>query len=123
MEAIGAFYIAQTNNSRLPTFTAAYNEETTTITVTTSETPLSVHFWYANAAQSRDFRMQTLGDKWVGRSVPVSLDGSYSATIGEPSSGWNAGYMQLRMKGPLSGIDHIFTTRVWITPDTYPQAP
>ncbi|HOC69013.1 MAG TPA: PhoPQ-activated protein PqaA family protein [Candidatus Hydrogenedentes bacterium] len=123
MEAIGAFYIAQTNNSRLPTFTAAYDEETTTITVTASETPLSVHFWYANTAQSRDFRMQTLGDKWVGRSVPASLDGSYSATIGEPESGWNAGYMQLRMKGPFSGIDHIFTTRVWITPDTYPQAP
>lgn len=119
-EAIGAFYIAQVKGSDLPTMTASYNPGTRQITLWPGETPKSVMFWSANAPKFRDFRQVTLGDKWTSKTVSPSPDGAYRDTIPAPVSGYSAGFMKVTFSGPESSIDHIFTTRIWVTPDTYP---
>jgi len=123
LEAIGAFYLAQVDGVDMPTMTATYDPATTQITVVPDQEPRSVTLWYASAPQHRDFRLQTLGPKWASRTIAPAPDGSYTATIGVPASGWNAGFMELRMTGPISDIDHILTTRVWITPEEYGETP
>jgi|GEM_PF-484597 len=118
-EALGAFYIAQVNGATMPSMDASYNATTRRITVTPSEEPLSVEFWWANSPRYRDFRQQTLGDKWSKVDLPALPGGIYQATIGN-QAGYNAGFVKVKFSGPLSDVDYIFTTRVWVWPDTYP---
>lgn len=118
-EALGAFYIAQVDGSNMPAMDVVYSAATREITLTPSEAPLSVEFWSANSPTHRDFRQQTLGDKWAKASLPVQPDGTYRASLGA-LPGYNAGFMKVRFPGPLSDLDHVFTTRVWVSPDTYP---
>lgn len=119
LEALGAFYISQVDGSTMPSFDASYNASTREIIVKPSEPPLSVEFWSANSSRHRDFRQQTLGDKWSKEDVPVEDDGTYRATLSN-QAGYNAGFMKVRFSGPLSDVDYIFSTRVWVWPDTYP---
>lgn len=121
-EAIGAFYIAQVKGSNMPTMNASYNPGTRQITLWPGETPKSVSFWTASAPLHRDFRQITLGDKWTSRTVNPSPDGAYRDTIAVPSAGYNAGFMRVTFSGPVSDVDYIFSTRVWVTPDSYPEA-
>ncbi len=120
LATLRAFYIAQVSGNAVPTCQWNYSTDTTEITVSTSEAPLEVIYWYANAPEYRDFRLQTLGDIWIGRTVDVSEDGVYRETIGTPGNSWRGAFMQVRFAGPIADTNYTFTTPVWITPDTYP---
>jgi len=120
LESIAAFYWMVVNKKQRPEFTWSF-EEDGSIRVKTQQQPDRVLLWQANNPDARDFRIESLGPKYVSKQVEDQGDGVYVAKLSEPEKGWTASFVELTydVGGPTPLK---FTTAVRVLPDTLPYA-
>ncbi|MCA9013363.1 MAG: PhoPQ-activated pathogenicity-related family protein [Planctomycetaceae bacterium] len=118
MESITAFYGLVLADREPPRFSWTH-EKDGSIRVITEDKPQEVRLWQATNPDARDFRLETLGPKYVS-SLVESADGKkWTAKADTPSKGWTASFMELTwdvgMPVPLK-----MTTSVRVDPDVLP---
>lgn len=117
MESLIAWYSVILTGRSLPEFT--WTLEGSSLQVKTSDNPIEVRLWQATNPDARDFRLETLGPKYVSRPLTDQGEGTFSATLENPENGWTASFVELAFDVgapfPLK-----LTTDVKITPDVLP---
>ncbi len=81
--------------------------------------PQMVRVWRASNPTARDFRKVTIGESWVSEIIVPDTNGDYHAALLQPTQGYSAVYIEFVYQG-VSGFPMTFSTRVYVTPDTYP---
>jgi len=111
-----------------------YSNSTASITVWPSQTPSSVTLWQAQtlSSTSRDYRLVTCPQLpkcfnpvwWMPSTLQPNADGSYTASVSAPISGW-IGFMIEVAYGDPNNDDAFWevTSEVNIVPDIYPFPP
>ncbi len=89
------------------------------IRVVSKTRPAKVKLWQATNPEARDFRLETLGAKYIEKELPVSADGIYEVSLDSPTKGWTAGFIELTY--PNDPAPHKFTTGITIVPDLLPH--
>ncbi len=95
-------------------------EKDGSIRVTTKTTPSEVKLWQANNPDARDFRVETLGRKYVSSALADQGSGVYVGKIPEPAKGWTAFFVELTFSND-SPAPFKFTTQVRVLPDVLPH--
>ena len=90
-----------------------------TLRVTSDVAPQQAVLWQATNPQARDFRLETLGKKYLSQVLQPQNDGSYVTTVDPPTKGWTAYFIELSYdigeKVPMT-----LTTEIRVTPDLLP---
>lgn len=88
--------------------------------VTVEAAPSGVRLWKAHNPQTRDFRVEHLGNAYAATELTPEADGSYIARVEAPTTGFAAWFVEIDFP---SGGPHPFkfTTPVTITPDVTPH--
>jgi PhoPQ-activated pathogenicity-related protein len=122
-ETLQAFYAAIANGAERPTFSWMV-ERPGKIVVRAVTSPTAVKLWQATNPRARDFRLETLGQKWTMRTLAATGPNTWVAQIAAPPKGWTAAFVELTF---ASGgrFPFTFTTEVVVTPDrlAYPPPP
>ena len=88
------------------------------IRVVAKTKPSRVKLWQASNPDARDFRLDTLGPKYVEKEIPLNESGIYEATLETPEKGWTAGFLELTYAAEPAPFK--FTSGITVTPDTLP---
>ena len=75
--------------------------------------------WVATNPNARDFRVETLGKKYVSKEVKPLSDGSYVARVSAPEKGWRAYFLEFHFDLGI-GIPYRITTPIRVIPDVLP---
>jgi PhoPQ-activated pathogenicity-related protein len=117
-ESMVAFYESFVKGTPRPKFSWTF-EKNGDIRVTTKDKPTAVKLWQATNPEKRDFRIETLGPKFVGSDLQDQGGGVYVAKVAAPAKGWTAYLVELTFasggKYPFK-----FSTAVRVNPDTEP---
>jgi PhoPQ-activated pathogenicity-related protein len=120
-----AFYLAVDGGVELPRveWTQTPAAEGDMLVVRTSVKPQRVLLYEAENATARDFRLETTGPVWqmAEASADDEAGMTYTVKVTRPESGWKAYLVECAFPGP-GGFPLVFTTQVYITPDTLPFA-
>jgi PhoPQ-activated pathogenicity-related protein len=117
-ESMLAFYDAFLRGTPRPQFSWSF-EKNGDIKVTAKDKPTAVKLWQATNPEHRDFRLETLGAKYVGSDVQEQGSGTYVAHVASPEKGWTAYFVEMTF--PSGGkYPFKFTTAVRVNPDTEP---
>lgn len=120
IETMIAFYSLIVQGKKPPQFSWAEGSGGS-LMVLPQEQPQEVRLWQATNPQARDFRVETLGRKYVSSVVTANDDGMYVATVARPKTGWTAYFLELTYDvGAATPLK--LTTEVKITPDSLPFA-
>ncbi|CAF0927767.1 unnamed protein product [Didymodactylos carnosus] len=134
MAGIQAWLITLLSNDSFPRFKWSIANGNGTITVQPESGILSnVLMWYAHTLSSeiRDFREYRMGTggpdsppiyqpiQWFSQQLKPNQDGTYTAWMTIPDSGWTGLYVEMRYTARNENILH-FTTDVSIIPQTFP---
>lgn len=122
IETLISFYQSVVLEAPRPEFEWRVENGTIHIQTADGQVPASIKLWQANNAESRDFRLETIGKAWEATDVPISPEGLYQLNIDEPKEGYSAFFAELSYPG-AAGIPIKLTTGVVVTPDTYPHEP
>ncbi|HVS62426.1 MAG TPA: PhoPQ-activated pathogenicity-related family protein [Thermoanaerobaculia bacterium] len=91
--------------------------------VTASATPTAVLLWQAENPETRDFRVDTIGRSWSSSPLVAGEDGSWTAEVATPASGWRAFFVELTFDAP-GELPLKLTTGIEVVPDSLPfEAP
>ena len=112
-----AFYDAIVRKKPLPEYTWELPAPGR-IRVVSKTKPSRVKLWQATNPDARDFRLDTLGPKYVEKEIPLNESGAYEATIETPEKGWTAGFLELTYADEPAPFK--FTSGITVTPDTLP---
>lgn len=121
-----AFYRASMSGASLPelSWTSEPGETGDKLVLRTSEKPLTVTLWEATNENARDFRFNKDNPSAWTPTILAPADDTgliHTATIARPPTGWRAYLAECRFAGPNNAAYRlVFTTRVFITPDTLP---
>jgi len=89
--------------------------------VKTVDKPLQVTLWKATNPDGRDFRLESLGPKYVSQVLEDQGDGTYVGKVEEPKEGFTAFFVELTYDvGAPTPLK--VTTNVGIVPDAMPFA-
>jgi PhoPQ-activated pathogenicity-related protein len=118
-ESMVAFYDAFLRGAKRPQFSWTFEKNGDIRVTTKEEKPTAVKLWQATNPEHRDFRLETLGPKYVGSDLQDDGKGLYVAHVAAPEKGWTAYFVELTFP---SGGKHPFkfTTAVRVNPDTEP---
>lgn len=120
-----AFYLAIDGGVELPRVewmqTPGAGDDT--LVVRTSAKPQRVLLYEAENATARDFRLETTGPAWQMAQASADDEAglTYTVRVTKPEAGWKAYLVECAFPGP-GGFPLVFTTQVYITPDTLPFA-
>lgn len=122
------YYIVQARNwvdavlggDMPPTIYARENGDE--LTVTLSEKASEVRLWTALNPQGRDFRLESLGPVWESETLRAGKR-EYRIKLKAPKQGYRAWFVEAAFGGPLVINQQVFTTGVYIRPQTLPFAP
>ncbi len=116
-KSLALFYGALVEGRPLPKF--SWRQEGDRLVVTSQTRPLEARVWSAHNAKARDFRLSTIGPSWDAAPLTSKGEGVYSIQLARPEEGWSAYVVELKFD---SGHEspHIFTTDVFVVPDTLP---
>ena len=89
------------------------------ITVTAKDKPAAVILWQANNKEARDFRLETLGPKYVSKPLTADDDGKYRASVAIPDTGWTAYFIELTFDVGQA-VPLKLSTGVKVLPETLP---
>ena len=92
-----------------------------TIVLSATDKPAAVHHWVATNPAARDFRLTTLGRKFVEQPIEPDAKGEYRATISPPTAGWTAHFIEAEFAG-LETTRLKVTSGIQINPPTLPFA-
>lgn len=87
-----------------------------------SVAPRSMILWTADNPHARDFRRETLGPVWAPTPLEPDEQGRYRVLLSPPLKGWRASLVEAVFGGEEPTSQQIYTTGVYITPDTLPFA-
>lgn len=90
------------------------------LTVRPSAQPYTVKLWQADNPEARDFRRETLGPVWQETRLKPDHNGTYHHVLQPPEKGWRAALVEVTFGGALTGRQQIYTTPVFVLPDTMP---
>jgi PhoPQ-activated pathogenicity-related protein len=88
------------------------------IRVISKTKPSKVKLWQATNPDARDFRLETLGPKYVESTLEPAGEGVYEAKLDKPERGWTAGFIELTYDNKPAPFK--FTSGVTVIPDTLP---
>ena len=87
--------------------------------VMTTTTPKEVRLWQATNPEARDFRLETLGAKYVSKVLEPDENGTFVGNVDEPEKGWTAYFVEVTYD--VGGrFPFKVTTNVRVKPDTLP---
>ncbi|WP_179957610.1 PhoPQ-activated pathogenicity-related family protein [Exilibacterium tricleocarpae] len=112
-----AWYLRVIN--RQPRPQVQWHVDDGTLRVTTDGVPLQASLWQANNPSARDFRFDEVGAIWHATPLTADGDGSYVARLENPVTGWSGYFVELVFPG-LGPLPEVYTTPVFITPETRP---
>ena len=113
-----AFYQAFLDGTPRPRFTWTF-ETNGDIRVVSKDRPGAVRLWQATNAESRDFRLMTIGPAYRSTDLQDHGGGIYVGRVPQPEKGWTAYFVELTY--PSGGkYPFKFTTAVRVTPDAEP---
>jgi PhoPQ-activated pathogenicity-related protein len=120
-ETLQAFYTSIATGTPRPQFSWTV-EQPGRIVVRAVTLPATVKLWQATNPNARDFRLETLGQKWTMTTLSPSGPNTWAAQVPTPPRGWTAGFVELTF---ASGgrFPFTFTTEVVVTPDRLPFPP
>jgi PhoPQ-activated pathogenicity-related protein len=117
LTTLTAFYDAIVRGKQIPEYTWEL-PSAGKIRVVSKTKPSRVKLWQASNPDARDFRLETLGPKYVEKEIPLNDKGVYEATLDAPAKGWSAGFLELTYADEPAPFK--FTSGITITPDTLP---
>ena len=119
-ETVAGFYRMILTETPRPKYSWSL-EEDGSIRVRALTAPVAVTLWQATNPNARDFRVETLGKKYVQSTLSDQGDGLYVGKVHQPEQGWTAFFVELTYDAgddlPLK-----FTSGVRVVPDTLPFA-
>jgi PhoPQ-activated pathogenicity-related protein len=89
------------------------------LVATSDRTPASVRLWQATNSLERDFRVVTVGNAWHARRIYADSQGKYRASLNAPGAGYTASMLEFTYPD-VGGVRPVYTTSVFVTPDTFP---
>ncbi|HKY92487.1 MAG TPA: PhoPQ-activated protein PqaA family protein [Nevskiaceae bacterium] len=92
-----------------------------TLVVRPSVAPREVRLWTADNPKARDFRLETIGPAWTARTLQADAAGAFRAKLEPPKEGWRAVLVEAVFGGADAGRQQIYTTGVYVMPDSYPH--
>lgn len=110
-----AFYQSILNNTLRPHFSTKKGKDGR-LTVSPKSKPTEVKLWQATNPKERDFRVDVIGNAYTATPLQPEKNGTYSATVLKPTSGYTAWFIELTFPGNFK-----LTTEVSISPDTLPH--
>ncbi len=110
-----AFYQSILHNAKRPQFSTKKDKDGA-ITVTPTTKPIEVKLWQATNPKDRDFRVDVIGNAYTATSLAASKNGTYSANVTKPATGFTVWFIELTFSG-----DFKLTTEVSISPDVLPH--
>lgn len=121
VESISAFYASIVSGTPRPRFSWSADPDGT-LRVTSGDRPERVRLWQATNPETRDFRLETIGQTWTATELSPSGPNTWVARVAAPPLGWTAWFVELTFP---SGSRHpfTFTTDVRIVPDRVMHAP
>jgi PhoPQ-activated pathogenicity-related protein len=119
--SIIACYQAVLSGSQLPKFDWKVKPDGSIDVVSATE-PSAVALWQATNPDARDFRLETLGPKWLDTDLKDIGTGRhvYHASISKPPKGWTAYFVELTFPSGNPLTPFKFTTEVRVIPDVLP---
>ncbi|MGZ8940301.1 MAG: PhoPQ-activated protein PqaA family protein, partial [Limisphaerales bacterium] len=118
LQSLLSFYDAILRNKELPEYTWDLPSPGT-IRVVSKTKPSKVKLWQATNPDARDFRVETLGRKFVEITMEPNDKGVYEAKLEKPEKGWTAGFIEVTYPNEPAPIK--FTSGVTVIPDTLPH--
>jgi PhoPQ-activated pathogenicity-related protein len=115
-----AWYQAILNNIPRPNLN--WQLGTGALVATSDQAPVSVRLWQATNPNGRDFRLDTIGSAWRSRRIYADSQGRYRAALNVPIAGFTASMLEFTYPD-VRGSPQIYTTSVFVTPDTFPYKP
>jgi len=107
IHALTAFYHGVLRDDRLPRFSWKQKRDGS-FKVKAKDVPKQVRVWKAYS-NTRDFRMDTIGEAWTSEVVPSAKKGVYEGRIPMPASGYVAYFVELVYPSGL-GFEYSLTT-------------
>jgi len=122
-DSLLAFFRSVVEGAPRPSFTWRFKGKgSIRLRTDPARVPSEVRLWRVSNTEARDFRMESIGPRWVGTVLPACGNGVYVATIEKPARGWTAFFLEATYPG--TGSEPLkFTTAVRIVPDTMPRRP
>lgn len=124
-ETLETFFKSVLKDQALPAFTWK-SPRPGTLVVTSPTKPLSAKLWQAHNPDTRDFRVDTIGEAWQTSTLKArSVRGAWRirAKVEEPAQGWSAFLIELTFKNPVVPDRTVtLTTEVFVTPKELPFA-
>ena len=117
LQSLLSFYDATLRKTPLPEYTWDIPSPGK-IRVVSKTKPDKVKLWTATNPDARDFRLETLGPKYVEQTLEPSSDGTYEATLEKPEKGWTAGFIEITYANKPAPFK--FTSGVTVIPDVLP---
>jgi PhoPQ-activated pathogenicity-related protein len=118
VESLLAFYLTVLRGKPRPSITWSF-EPDGTIRVKSQTAARSVTLWQATNPDARDFRLETLGAKYVATQLTAQADGSYAARPDPPTRGWTAYFVEMAFDIG-ERVPFKQTTAVRVIPDRLP---
>ena len=115
------YYQSALFNTPLPQFSWSL-ASSNTVQVVAADLPTEARLWQATNSVTRDFRIGTPGVTWQSSTLTDQGGGVYVGTVTVPPAGWKAFFVELTYtrSAPLAPL--IFTTQVYVVPDTLPYS-
>ncbi len=120
LESLVAFYQEVLENQNRPDYQWEIRDNQIYVRVDPENAPSSVRLWHAANIESRDFRIDQVGEIWKDSSITVNQEGNYLINLDTPERGWKAYFVELTYPGkvPLK-----VTTGITVLPQIYPFDP
>lgn len=93
------------------------------LVVQPSVAPRAMKLWTADNPEARDFRLATVGKAWRAEPLTADADGKFRVNLQAPSRGWRAVMVEAVFGGFTEFDQQIYTTGVYVLPDTLPFPP
>jgi len=117
-ESMTAWYDAVIHGRPIPDYSWTVNGDGALV-VKTNTKPTEVRLWQGNNPKTRDFRVDTLGDKaFTSTVLQPAADGSYVGNIDKPAQGFSAYFVEITYPGGKYPLK--VTTEVYVKPDVLP---
>lgn len=117
--SLRAYYESVIFSTPLPQFSWTL-QSSNTVRVVATDPPTEVKLWQAGNANTRDFRLDTIGPAWQSTDLSDQGGGVYLGAVITPAQGWRAFFVELTYTrvGNLAPLK--FTTQVYVVPDILP---
>ncbi|MFC2125238.1 PhoPQ-activated pathogenicity-related family protein [Bacteroidota bacterium] len=122
VETLIAFYSEILEDKVRPDYQWNISDQTIHVETDMENPPAEVKLWYAENKETRDFRLDIIGQTWKDSTLIVSPDGKYAVNLPVPEEGWKAYFVELTYDG-VTPLPMKLTTGVKVLPETLPFEP